>query len=251
MQIRSRFTRRKVRAGFTLVELLVVISIIGVLAGLALPMYQKSMVGVRKAKGISNLRQAGAACMAYAAEHESMLPGPCPLGVIPYYSKNNAQNLGAYLAPYLGLPDPATVTNSSKPQFVPILISPGMVAWNSSMASSTNTVPHYIQSDVLKGTNADGSSGTIRPFGALGSNGGANTLGIRLARLSDFNNATTNLPMSAVQAWLLSDVDQMTTDNPARQSGWFSSLPTKPVYGTKRVRVYGDGHAEAADLTAP
>lgn len=241
MQIQFDPRRGSVRRGFTLIEILVVISIVALLAGLALPLYQNSMTNVRRVKGLSNLKQTGAAIMAYAGEHEATLPGPCGLGLMPRYKKTDKTSLAWYLATYLGLPDP-----DNCPNYVVAtpLLSPGMVAWKATTANADNGIPHYIQSDVLRGNTPKGGTGTIRPFGSDDDNPP-----IKLSRMGDFTNVTTGAPISTSQAWLLSDVDQQTTDTQARTSGWFSQLPLKPVYGTKRLRVYADGHAEAANLT--
>ena len=171
--------------------------------------------------------------MAYAGEHENTLPGPCARGVVPTYNSKSiaSGDLAGFLAPYLGLPDTSTITGTTY-RAVPALISPGMAASSSTYTQVTSRIPHYIQSDVLRGNAADGGVGTVRPFGS-----DATHPPIRLVRLGDFTNTTTGLPMSSVQAWLLSDVDQQTTDNEAKSSGWFASLPTKPVYVTNRLRI--------------
>jgi prepilin-type processing-associated H-X9-DG protein/prepilin-type N-terminal cleavage/methylation domain-containing protein len=59
---------------FTLVELLVVISIIGLLAGLAVPAINGGLKSAKAGACLSNLHQIGIATMAYAAENSFRLP---------------------------------------------------------------------------------------------------------------------------------------------------------------------------------
>jgi prepilin-type processing-associated H-X9-DG protein/prepilin-type N-terminal cleavage/methylation domain-containing protein len=59
---------------FTLVELLVVISIIGLLAGLAVPAINGGLKSAKSGACLSNLHQIGLATMAYAAENSFKLP---------------------------------------------------------------------------------------------------------------------------------------------------------------------------------
>jgi prepilin-type N-terminal cleavage/methylation domain-containing protein len=68
------------RGGFTLVELLVVISIIGLLAGLAIPAIGSARKSGYKAKDISNVRQITGAILNYATELGGTLPGPVQRG---------------------------------------------------------------------------------------------------------------------------------------------------------------------------
>ena len=68
------------RGGFTLVELLVVISIIGLLAGLAIPAIGSARKSGYKAKDISNVRQITGAILNYATELGGTLPGPVNRG---------------------------------------------------------------------------------------------------------------------------------------------------------------------------
>jgi len=59
-----------------LVELLVVISIVGLLAALAIPAISSAVLKANQGKSAGHLRQIGAAMLAYASEHEGYLPPP-------------------------------------------------------------------------------------------------------------------------------------------------------------------------------
>lgn len=59
--------------GFTLVELLVVIAIIGILAGIALPVFQRAQEKSRAISDASNLRQLGLAVQNYKSDNDNDL----------------------------------------------------------------------------------------------------------------------------------------------------------------------------------
>jgi prepilin-type N-terminal cleavage/methylation domain-containing protein/prepilin-type processing-associated H-X9-DG protein len=64
----------KRRNGFTLVELLVVIGIVGLLIAILMPALRKARLAAESAGCLSNLRQIGGALMIYTAENRGVMP---------------------------------------------------------------------------------------------------------------------------------------------------------------------------------
>ncbi len=101
---------------FTLLELLVVIVIVAVLAGVLLPQLGKLTLMSRSAKCISNLRQIGAAMLSHAGEHNGLMPTSG--ADISYGAVSPETNLPGWteqLAPYLGTDRRIFVCPSSGP----------------------------------------------------------------------------------------------------------------------------------------
>lgn len=106
----SRALPKRVQC-FTLVELLVVIALLAILAGLLSPALKKARDSARGIQCINNLRQIGAAFMQYANDHDDII-APWRLGTYSYrnyvgrYEENgtlgNAPGWGGYIYPYLG-----------------------------------------------------------------------------------------------------------------------------------------------------
>jgi prepilin-type N-terminal cleavage/methylation domain-containing protein/prepilin-type processing-associated H-X9-DG protein len=85
------------RRGFTLLELVVVLAILGILMGLLLPAVQKVREAANRLKCASNLRQFG---LALHAHHDAV--GYLPPGITTWMNGEDAAHTGfTYLLPYL------------------------------------------------------------------------------------------------------------------------------------------------------
>ncbi|WP_052361411.1 type II secretion system protein [Geminisphaera colitermitum] len=100
----SREARRA--AAFTLIELLTVIAIIGVLAGIMIPVVSRVRESARKAQCISHLRQIGNGIHLFASDNKSYLPVSikfanldCPFGITTNGTEYGWFN---YVRPYMG-----------------------------------------------------------------------------------------------------------------------------------------------------
>lgn len=98
---RMRFSAS--RAGFTLLEMLVVAAIIGILLALLFPVVGRLTASAESAKCISNLRQIGMGIALYIADHDDTLPGPLSGGLHAFYGPLDvqAQEKGGRLAAFL------------------------------------------------------------------------------------------------------------------------------------------------------
>ncbi|KPJ66320.1 MAG: hypothetical protein AMJ43_08475 [Coxiella sp. DG_40] len=76
------------KKAFSLVELLIVVAILGILAAIALPVFQSHTQQAREAAAKDNLRILRNVIELYAAQHDGVPPG---------YSNNEPPNVGTHL----------------------------------------------------------------------------------------------------------------------------------------------------------
>ena len=97
--------RSNQRRGFSLVELLVVIAVIGVLIALLLPAVQAAREASRRTACTNNLKNLGLAAQNYHDNHCTFPPGAVgPLGPLPQFADLKHHAAGAFLLPYLEQP---------------------------------------------------------------------------------------------------------------------------------------------------
>ncbi len=82
-------TRQARRAGFTLVEIMIVVAIIGMLAAIAIPNFVKARTTAQKNACINNLRQLDGAIQQFALEEKKAADDSVTLANCTPYLKNS------------------------------------------------------------------------------------------------------------------------------------------------------------------
>ena len=211
-------------AAFTLLELLVVIVVIAILAGLMLPVMSTIRARGDSIQCISNLRQIGVAIAGYVGDNDGVLPGPVIAGQMPTYKSTDATSLALILAKYLNLPTTPTGT-----QKAPVFLCPSYVKANPALDQ-----PVYFAADI---NNVGPSSSTLSPFGVTSGQP------LRLSAINGLNNNQGN-PISlgstiALRDYVAASATLVTTT--------VTYTSPKPVHGDHCNTPFYDWHVGAVD----
>ncbi len=85
----NRFRKNKNQKGFTMIELMVVVVIVGILAAIAIPIYGKYIKNARMTEASGRMGEIITASKAYAIENDKWPVAPDSLGVVDLTSSEN------------------------------------------------------------------------------------------------------------------------------------------------------------------
>ena len=202
--------------GFTLVELLVVISIIGLLGGLAIPAISSGMNKAKESTKISNLRGIYQACMLWSSENDGRVVPPI---APPTTSGGTGVGWSSFLTNYLGQARPTAQGSKD------IFVDPFFKGYN----SKTSWLPGYAMNTrpALPAANTSisysGGSGTI--------------IEMRMLALTD----------GPKRAFII-DCDGSYTLDPLKMKSGITAFATNRHGGGLGMVMMYDGHVEKLNM---
>ncbi len=99
--LQKNIKKHKKQAAFTLVELLVVISIIALLLGILTPVLRKARFAARRAACGANLHSIGAGFRMYLDDNDNVMPQACRMPNPPDEPPNSSPSITTFLKSYL------------------------------------------------------------------------------------------------------------------------------------------------------
>jgi len=212
------------RRAFTLTELLAVVAVIGVLAGILIPVVSHVRLSAARAVTTSNLRTLHQAILLYASDHKTRLPGPCGVGIlfqahIPSQPADTA-HLGAFVAPYLA----TAPSDSNQWVTLPALKCPAL----SDEAQSNPLVANFVKLD-------DAVTSDDNIFGTS-----VATMSAAAAAATDPSKKMPKL-MGEVTVPASRKAIVCTADQLSWVGVYNVSLPPGPVFDGRRLYLFLDG----------
>ena len=227
-------TPKSRRAGFTLVELLVTIVILGILAGIIFAVVARVRTKARSSVCLSNMRQIATAMQLYANDTKRQLPGPLYQLQGPYYNIDY-RRLPMRLAPYVDAPKATSYgTAQATMAYADIF---GCPAWKD--RTITDTIYSLVINDRIERTGQP----ALNPWGAGDPSGTGDPTQVTVAplKINQFDAYGITKPGAT---WLISEADMRF---PVVGSG-FWRVPTEPVHDNYRAALFADFHVGRLDL---
>jgi prepilin-type N-terminal cleavage/methylation domain-containing protein/prepilin-type processing-associated H-X9-DG protein len=222
--------RQLARDAFTLIELLTVITIIGILAAIIIPVTGKVRESARRANCVSNLRQTGIVIQLYAQDHKDSLPGPLR-GTYGPYPVGNSQIFIDKVQSYLTnqqvlIKDQLKITIFECPAWAGI-IPPDKQRNLGASGNGGNCYALEWNYHIIPGD----ASSAVRPFGYP--DGADKSEPLRFGQIERPSRSPA-----------IFDLDAMERKSYKGDEG----VAQKPVHGDIRNTLYFDGHVAAVNV---
>jgi hypothetical protein len=221
-----------------LLELLVVISVIGVLAGMILPALSKAKQRGLQIRCMSNLKQVGIAMQLFVTDNSDNLPGPLKSTARPSYDNTSSQELIWYLADYLDSQDPTSVP-VEKPVIAEIFVCPAYQRYAPEPGPMIGRKCYLLNDNIPTGAQH------VAPFGYPEQPATDTSPLIPLVppmKLTQLENLA-----SLADTYALTDLDHLNAPDIQDPIVW-KLTPPKPVHGEVRNELYFDWHVSAKRL---
>ena len=212
------------RRAFTIVDLLVVIAIVSVLAGLAVTAMPGLMERAERADALAKTRTMGQAVLHYVPDHAGKLPPLFP-GQVLEYEPGRGGRIVTECADYLGI-------NQAEDKHLVTPLMPRAYARQSVPANPAQMRVWVMNSAVTN------EGRVIHPFGSVTTPGQPPKGNMTLAALAELSSQ-----------WMMSTADQKQPNVAA--ASWKANAPPTPPLGEARAVFRFDGSAGLVKIEAP